>query len=138
MANDAKRLLLLCHDGGWDRLHQAASAAATAASTGWTVDVVFFYEALERLLDGTLDEARAGDASERVLVDRAEERGVRPPSMVFAAARSTGRCRFMACSASLGLLDRDPTEVDPETIDEVVGWPTTVALLERSDHALYL
>lgn len=137
MADDAKRLLLLCHDGGWDRLYQAASAAATATSTGWQVDVVFYFDALRRLLDGTLDEA-GDDARLGALVDAADERGVQPPSALFEAARATGSCRFLACSASLGLIGRDPTDVDAASIDEVIGWPTTLALLEQSDRALYL
>ena len=134
---DAKRLLLLCHDGGWDRLHQAASAAATAASSGWRVDLVFYHEALEKLLDGRLDEAPEGGRLAEV-VDRADERGVVGPAALFDAARRTGRCRVLACSASLGMIGCDPADVDPERVDEIVGWPTTIALLERADHALYL
>lgn len=137
MSEDVQRLLLLCHDGGWDRLHQAASAAATAASMGWEVDVVFYYDALERWLDRTTDDA-GDDPRREVLVDRADEAGVRPPSVLFDAARKTGHCRFHACSASLGMLGRDPSDADSTRVDQVIGWPTTLALLERSDHALYL
>ncbi len=138
---ESKRLLLLCHDGGWDRLYQAASAAATAASTGWRVDLVFYFDALEKLLDGRLDEftLSAGDASKaRRLEEAADELGTRSPSRLLRAARAGGNARVLACSASLGLLGRDAAEVDPGIVDEVVGWPTTIALIGAADSTLYL
>lgn len=138
---ESKRLLLLCHDGGWDRLYQAASAAATAASSGWRVDLVFYFDALEKLLDGRLDEftLSSGDVSKaRRLEETADELGTRSPSQLLRVARAGGNARVLACSASLGLLGRDPAEVDPGIVDEVVGWPTTIALIGAADSTLYL
>ena len=138
---EPKRLLLLCHDGGWDRLYQAASAAATAASTGWRVDLVFYFDALEKLLDGRLDdfELTSGDASKaRRLEETADELGTRAPSRLLRAARSSGSARVLACSASLALIGRDPAEIDGSIVDEVIGWPTTIALIGAADSTLYL
>lgn len=130
-----KRLLLLCHRGGWEHAYQSASAAATAATMGWRVDVVLYFDALARWIDGRLDEA---DDGEHERVELAEERDVRPPSALFAAARASGRFRVHACSASLGLIDRDVEAIDGTGIDDVIGWPTTIALIEGSDQSLYL
>lgn len=139
----AQRLLLLCHHGGWDRLYQAASCAATAAATGWQVDVVFYFGALEKLMGGRLDEFTLeprDPAREAVLRERADEVGTRGPQRLFEVARATGLTKLFACSASLALLDAqagDP-ERATEVVDAVVGWPTTVSLLAAADRVLYL
>ena len=139
--NSTRHLLLLVHDGSWDRLYQATSAAATAASTGWRVDLVFYFGALRKLLDGRLDDfdfEQTASGVHDALGERAAELGTRPPSGLLAAARGAGSCRVMACSASLGLLGVDPVEVDPAVVDEIIGWPTTLDLVARADHTLYL
>lgn len=134
-----KRLLLLCHDGGWERLYQAGSCAATAASMGWRVDVVFYFGALRKLVDGELEsftlEPRDREREER-LRDRAEEIGTRGPAALFSAARRGPDTHLLACSASLGLLGLQPESVLAH-VDEVVGWPTTVALMGSADQVLY-
>ena len=129
----SQRLLLLLHDGSWDRIFQAASCAATASSTGWTVDVVLYFEALRKWLDGRVDEVSGGAVS----VEAVEERISRPPSALFDFARGQGNTRMLACTASLGLLGIDPDEAAGR-VDELVGWPTVTALMERAQHVLYL
>ena len=133
-------LLLLCHGGGWDRLHQAASCAATAAASGWRVDLVFYHGALEKLVEGRLDEwslEPRDPERERRLEDRADEHGTTGPAALLTAARSAGEVRLLACSASCALIGREAQDV-AEHVDEVIGWPTTVALMERADRVLYL
>lgn len=135
----AKRIVLLCHHGGWDRLYQAGSCAATAASMGWRVDVVFYFGALEKLLDGRLDEIslEPRDAErERILSERTDEWGTHGPASLFAAARAAGATQVLACSASLALLDPDAGAA-ADLVDEVIGWPTTVALMGAADQVLY-
>lgn len=138
---DAGRpLVLLCHAGGWDRLYQAASAAASAASVGRRVDMVFFFGALEKLLAGTLDEVTLEPVdldAQRQLTERIAEQGTRPVSSLLEAARGTGLVRVFACSASLALVGRSPEEAAPK-VDEIVGWPTIVRLLDAAAHVLYL
>ena len=130
---EGQRLVLLLHDGGWERLFQAASCAATASSTGWTVDVVLYFEALRKWLDGRVDEVSGSTVS----VEAVEERISRPPSALFELARAQGKTRILACTASLGLLGIDPSEAG-DRVDELVGWPTVTALMERAQHVLYL
>ena len=134
------RLVLLCHHGGWDRLYQAASAAATATSMGQRVDVVFFFAALERLVSGRLDELTCeprDEAREARLQANAERAGTPPVSGLFAAARATGEARFWACSASIALTGVGPAAVR-EHVDEIVGWPTVLRLIGQAQHVLYL
>jgi len=136
----AGRLLLLCHHGGWDRLYQAASAAAAAASMGQRVDMVFFFDALARLAQDRLDDVTLSPPdpeAEAALVARAEGSGTRPVSELLAAARATGEARLWACSASLALTGVEEAAVR-DRVDEVVGWPTVVRMLGEADHALYL
>jgi peroxiredoxin family protein len=134
-----RRLVILCHDGGWERLYQAASCAVTATSSGWRVEAVFYFAALEKLLSGRLDEVTFDppqpERGQR-LADRIDEIDTHGPASLFAAARATGNLGLYACSASCALLDRDPAAALQE-VDQVVGWPTVMGWLERSEHALY-
>lgn len=137
MEDDGSRsLLLLCHQGSFQHLLQGFSAAAAATTTGWRVQMVFYFEALEKLLDDRLDEFPS-TAEGRALEDAVETANLRLPSRLLAAARGSGRLRVFACSASLGLLERD-AGATAGPVDEVVGWPTVLQLLERADRALYL
>lgn len=136
----SRPLVLLCHAGGWDRLYQAASAAVSAAATGRRVDMVFFFGALEKLLAGALDDVALEPrdvTAEAALSRRIESGGTRPVSALLEAARSTGRVRLFACSASLALVGRTPEEAADE-VDEVIGWPTIVRLMDAGAHVLYL
>jgi peroxiredoxin family protein len=134
------RLLLLCHSGGWDRLYQAVSAAAAAASLDREVDMVFFFGALDRLLRGELDEVRLpGEGAEAAatLERRIEETGTRPISAMLADARASGRVRIFACSASTALTGHVPEEAIT-CVDEVIGWPTVIRLMEGAAPILYI
>jgi peroxiredoxin family protein len=133
-------LVLLCHAGGWDRLYQAFSAAATAAAAGRRVDLVFFFGALDKLMSGTLDEItlEPRDASaEATLAARIEAAGTRPPSALLEAARRGKTVRLFACSASLALTGHTPEQAR-RVVDEVVGWPTILRLVDAGARVLYL
>jgi peroxiredoxin family protein len=138
MSEGSQRLLLLCHHGDFEHLLQATSAAAAAASTGWQVDLVFYFGALARLMTGRLDQIDETPTDwSQSPVDRLDEAPVRPPSALLEAARATGTARVFACSASLRLLDPEFSR-DQSAIDEVVGWPTVLELMSAADRTLYL
>ncbi len=133
-------LLVLCHDPGWDRLYQACSAAATAAAAGREVVLVFYFQALAKLVEGRLDEfslhPRDPEAEAR-LEERVLEIGTRPPSALLEAARETGRVKLLACSASVHLVGLENEEVRRH-VDEIIGWPTVMNLMGPSAQVLYL
>ena len=140
MQAPAKRLLLLCHSGSWDRLLQAGSAAATAAGSGWSVDVVFYFDALDKLMHDRLDDPASTGAEGAWHAALREPSGLSSPgvpSELFDYARSSGRARFLACSASCSLLALDEGEV-LKRVDHIVGWPTVIELMGRAQSVLYL
>ena len=133
-------LLLLCHEGGYDHLYQMASCAAAATAGGWKVDAVFFFEALEKLAQGRIDELSFSPrdaAREERFAERIEEIGLRPPSVNLASARETGRLQLFACSASAAICGCATEELDG-IVDEVIGWPTILRLMEGAAQTLYL
>lgn len=126
------KLLLLRHDGGWERDYQAASCAASAVSQEIDVDVVLFFGALRRWV--LEDSDRFDDAGREAL---ALAIGSRPVSSIWADARSTGRLRLFACSASIALEELDVEQVSPR-VDQILGWPTVIRLMGQADQVLYL
>ncbi len=135
---DARRLLLLCHRGDFEHLYQATSAAAAATAGGWRVDLVFYFDALARLISGRLDDPPSPSGEwTRGIADRLDDLPLPLPSQHLAAARATGRARVFACSASLRLVETESV-VDRSGIDEVVGWPTVLDLMTSADQTLYL
>jgi predicted peroxiredoxin len=101
--------------------------------------VILFFGALEAWLSGEWDRApRSSGAYTRVeLAERIQELDSSAPSQLMAAARRSGRCRVLACSASLSLIGRRDEELG-ERVDEVVGWPTIVHLMQPGTQVLYL
>lgn len=133
-------LVLLCHNGGWDRLYQALSAAAAAGAAGRPVTLVFYLGALDRLMQGDLDRVELDPPQpgrEAVLAERAESLRLPLLSALLATARRTGRVKVLACSASMALGGHE-VEAHPGAIDEVVGWPTVLRLMDQAAHVLYL
>ena len=136
-----KRVALFLHSGDYDRLHQGASIAATAAASGRDVQVFFFWWALDRLVAGGLAEPsfREGIAPPRTIeaAEDAFEGGYPTAEALFEMARSTGRCTLYACSASAGLLGRRPDTI-AERVDQVVGWSAILALTAGVVDRFYL
>ena len=131
-----RRLLLLCERGGFAPLHQAASAAASMIASGGRADLVLFHAALARFLDGEADTVDDRQPSVDSYRDALGEGRVRPVSEVLAHARGDGAGLF-ACSASVALLGREPSQM-LDIVDEIVGWPTILRWMEASDQVLYL
>jgi peroxiredoxin family protein len=132
--------VLLCHGGGWDRLYQAFSAAAAAAAAGRSVTVVLYFQALDRVLGAGLDHLELDPphpGREAALAERAELAGIPALSSLLTTARRTGRVKVLACSASMALGGHDAA-TSRAVIDEVVGWPTVLRLMDQAGHVLYL
>ena len=133
-------LVLLCHSGEWDRLYQAFSAAAAAAAAGRPVTLVLYFGALQRVAANALDDAGStpeASAQERAWAVRAQEVGTPDLSALLRAGRETGRVRVLACSASVALGGHDFQSLEGK-VDEVVGWPTVLRIMDQARHVLYL
>jgi predicted peroxiredoxin len=111
--------VLLVQRGSPDSLYEAAAMTAAAVSLGLDVTLIWFDAALDALLSGNLseDDAELGDAA-RLLRE----------------SRETGGVRSLACSASLvrRRLDREALS---RAVDEVVGWPTAIALIRSAERS---
>ena len=109
--------VLLLQRGAEDVLYEAAAMTAAAVSLGIDVTLIWFDAALEALVSGRLAE-------------EGEDAG--SAGRLFAEARETGRVRHLACSASVvgRRLDRGALA---GRVDEVVGWPTAIALIRASE-----
>jgi hypothetical protein len=100
---DRRVVVFLSHaDPGALRL--AGSAALAAAAAGDRVDVYLFGPAV-----GAAVAAHDGEPDE--------------PAALLHQAREVGRCRLVACSASV-VEERVPLGDAERTLDGVVGWPT--------------
>jgi predicted peroxiredoxin len=114
----AERWVLLLQRGTEEVLYEAAAMTAAAASLGIAVTLVWFGAALEALVSGRLEEADEEASAARLL----------------SAARETGRVRSLACSASM-IHAHLQLERVREKVDDVVGWPTAVALIRSAKKA---
>jgi peroxiredoxin family protein len=121
------RVVLFLHSADYDRLHQGLAIAAAAAALGKEVEVYFFWWALERLLDGRLDEPDFRPSRPDV-TDRFEARGLPTARELLTHLRSSGRCLLVACTGSLAALGRDTQAAAPH-VDQVLGW---TSILQRT------
>jgi peroxiredoxin family protein len=112
------RWVLVLESGDPDRLAEAAAMAASAASLGTDVTVVWLAGALRALLSGFLEAKQEPASAARLLAE----------------ARDTGRVRLLACSAAMVRCGASPERVR-ENVDEIVGWPTVVSLLRSAERS---
>jgi peroxiredoxin family protein len=111
------RWVLLLRDGDEAALTDAAGMVAGAASLGIAVTVVWLAAALDALVSGQIEALEQEEAA---------------AGRLLAAARETGRVRYLACSAASV---RAGIANVREAVDEVVGWPTVVSLIRSSERA---
>jgi len=135
-----KPLVIFAHSDGYDRLHQVASMALTAAVTGREVVIVLFFWALHAVVTGRMDEPRFGGLDPELTgqtAARAATGNNPPPSEMLAMARATGRVRILACSASTQLMGLDPQQT-PGVVDEVVGMSTILRVTLDGPNLIYI
>jgi peroxiredoxin family protein len=120
-------LALLLHSGDYAVMHQAFSIAAAGAASGRTVDLFFFWWALERLIRDDLDAPKLGPGRE-ALEEDFTERGFPTLRQLLEAARATGKVKLFACSGSLAILGHTAQSIQGK-VDELVGWAT---ILDRT------
>lgn len=133
------RVAIFLHAGEYDRMHQGLSIAATAVAMGRRADVFFFWWALDRLVQGHLDEPDLdglGPAGERA-ADRFEARGMPTLRALLDHLRASGLCTLYACSASAALVTRGPEQVTV-CVDQLVGWSTILQITAGVTDRFYL
>jgi predicted peroxiredoxin len=116
--------VLLLQRGAPDVLYEAAAMTAAAVSLGLDVTLVWFDAALQALVDGSLD----------------GEDGTLEPGTAGGAgrlldeARRAGRVRYLACSASM-VAGRAGADAVRARVDDIVGWPTAIALIRAAERS---
>jgi predicted peroxiredoxin len=119
--------VLLLQRGSEDVLYEAAAMTASAVSLGLDVTLVWFDHALAALASGSLDAASE-------TADPGRPGTFASAGRLLREARDAGRVRFLACSAS-ALAGSGGIEGVRRRVDDVVGWPTAVALIRSAEHA---
>jgi hypothetical protein len=112
--------VVLLHRDEAGGLYEAAAMAAAASSLDVSVSLVWFDAAQDALVSGRLDDSGDGDGG--------------GAACLLAAARDTGRVRFLACSAS-AVRSEGGLGAVREKVDEIVGWPTVVGLIRAASKA---
>jgi peroxiredoxin family protein len=133
---DAPPVAVFLHAGDWDRMHQGLAIAASAVALGRRAHVFFFWWALERLLNGALDEPDFGPGREEA-ADRFESR--RMPSLreLLGHLRESKLCTLYACSGSIAVPEGSPDALQGK-VDQVVGWTTILQLTAGVTDRFYL
>lgn len=134
MGEDRDRLLILAHGGTWDRRFQISSLAASEAAAGKGVDIALFFGALRAWV---ADEWDALDPASPVTESRLESLALPPLTSMLEPARSTGRLRLYACSASLRILELDAGEAQSR-VDAILGWQSFSRMIDRARQVVTL
>lgn len=127
MSAAGSKVVVFLHSGDYDRVHQGLSIAATAVAMGRPVEVYLFWWALERFLQGRLDEPDFTPAREEV-ADRFETRRLPTLRELLEHVRESGLGTVLGCTGSLGALGAEPL-ASQAPIDSWVGWTT---ILQRT------
>ncbi len=121
-------VVLFLHRGEYDAVHQGLSIAAAATALGRSVEVYFFWWALERLVADKLD---APDLDRDEVNATMELRGVPTIRQLLNIVRDSGHATLYACTGSMASLGLNPPQVEPK-VDQLIGW---TAILQRTSGA---
>ena len=127
VSTPSPKVVVFLHSGDYDRVHQGLSIAAAAVASGRRAEVYLFWWALERFLQGRLDEPDFTPAREDVS-DRFETRRMPTLRQLLEHVRESGLGTVQGCTGSLGALGAEAL-ADKGPIDGWVGWS---AILQRT------
>ncbi|WP_426753565.1 hypothetical protein [Myxococcus sp. Y35] len=119
-------VVVFLHSGDYDRVHQGLSIAAAAVASGRKAEVYLFWWALERFLDGRLDEPDFMGRDD--VSDRFEARGMPTLRALLAHLVDSGLFTLAGCTGSLGALGAE-SRADASGISLWLGWS---AILQRT------
>ena len=139
---EAKKFVIYAHSGTYDKLHQMATIALTAAAMGHQVYIFLFFWALKKFYSGTLDENDFpveyqpwSDQITRLM----KEKKVPLVSEMMKDAQSMG-AKVIVCSAGLEYMDigKTPPKGFEDFIDDVWGLPQVLNITEEAKTVLYI
>ena len=137
------RFVIFAHSGTYDKLHQVATIALTAAAMGSEVTIILFFWALKKFYSGQLDKAdfpMEYQSWSHKITQLMKEKNVPPISEMFREARGMG-ARIIVCSAGLEYMDIDQDtreEREKDMIDDIWGLPRVLTLVEGAGTVLYI
>ncbi len=127
MQPNPKKLAIIVQGSSYDKLHLMATLVATAVSMNGEAHLFLTYDALNRYVRGTLDEAKPAldDEKMNILYQSGVEDG-RIPSIteLLRQAREMGQVKVYGCSQSVAFLRLDSKLT--EALDGVVGYTTFI------------
>lgn len=121
------KVVVFLHSGDYDRVHQGLAIAAAAVASGRRAEVYLFWWALERFLEGRLDDPDFDPPREDV-ADRFETRRIPTLRQLLEHVRESGLGTVHGCTGSLGALGAEHL-ANKGPIDGWVGWS---AILQRT------
>lgn len=138
--NKKPRFVIFAHNATYDKLHQVATLALTAAAMGKDVSVILLFWTIKKLATGQIDAvdfppeyAEHADEVRRLL----RERKVPKISEMFREARQVGQFRLVACSAGLEYMGVD-AETVAKSVDEVMGLPAILSFTAGAETTLFI
>ncbi|MBI4437048.1 MAG: DsrE family protein [Candidatus Omnitrophica bacterium] len=125
MQPNPKKLAIIVQGSSYDKLHLMATLVATAVSMNGEAHLFLTYDALNRYVHETLDEAKPSLDDEKM--NERYQSGVedgRIPSIteLLRQAKEMGQVKVYGCSQSVAFLRLDPKLT--EKLDGVVGYTT--------------
>lgn len=127
-------LFVLAHGDSWDRRYQVSALVASAAVDGTQIDLAFFFGALDAWVRDRWDDH---DPAPPLTADRLAEVEFPPLSTLLEPARTSGRLRLFACSASVQLLGLDTRRV-MDRVDAIMGWQSFSRRILEADRTVSL
>lgn len=134
------KFVIFAHSGTYDKLHQIATIALTAAAMGSEVYIVLFFWALKKFYSGQLDRSDFPveyQSWSHKITQLMKEKKVPPVSEMLREARSIG-VKIIVCSAGLEYMDIDDKTPKDGLIDDVWGLPQVLTIAEGADTVLYI
>lgn len=137
------KFVIFAHSGTYDKLHQVATIALTAAAMGSEVYIILFFWALKKFYSGQLDHSdfpvEYQSWSDKI-TQLMKEKKVPPISEMFREARGIG-AKVIVCSAGLEYMDIEKDSKDTRRnslIDDIWGLPQVLTLVEGAETVLYI
>jgi len=140
MEKSKDKFVIFAHSGTYDRLHQVATLALTAAAMGQEVYIILFFWALKKFYSGELDKPDFPQEYQTLgkqVSKLMEEKKVPKVSEMLREAKNIGRVKIIICSAGLEYMDIMKGE-QSELVDEVWGLPTVLNAVKGVTTLLYI